>query len=73
MPKVKRHKVRYRARKLGWQKPLSKGKPYRKTIGSAYVAQRYEYRLHATKGYRYRTLAPSRSELLEWIMARATA
>lgn len=54
MPKVRRHRPRFRAYKLGWRKPLRKGMPNRKIIGYVLIANMFEYSLHATKGYRYR-------------------
>ncbi len=69
--KVKRQQARYRAYKLGAQSPLAKGVPYRHTIASVYVAHRYEYRLHATKGYRYRRLPALHGyALMNWLLGR---
>ena len=64
MPRVNRHKARYRARKLKAVRTLSKGKPNRRVIAE-YTSGSSEYYLHATKGYRYVTIAAARNELLE--------
>lgn len=56
MPKVKRSKARWRARKLMARATSRKGMPMRKVIGRL-VAGNCEYWLHATKGYRYQRLA----------------
>ena len=64
MPRVNRHKARYRARKLKAVQPLSKGAPNRKIIAS-HTSGNSEYYLHATKGYRYVTIVAARNELLE--------
>lgn len=71
MPRVSRHPARFRAYRLGWQATLSKGTPFCHTIASAYVRPNNEYRLHATKGFRYRRLAPKRNLLLETLMQRS--
>lgn len=71
MPRVNRHKARFRAYRLGAIATLRKGLPFCHTIASAYVRPNNEYRLHATKGFRYQRLASNRNLLLETLMQRS--
>lgn len=71
MPRVSHHPARYRAYRMHRKgKAGAKGMPFRKIIATFYVAPNNEYGLHATKGFRWRRLAPSRNELLEALASR---
>jgi hypothetical protein len=70
MPKIKRHLARYRAYRMQRSTKPGKGKPFHGIIALAYVAPNNEYALHATKGYRYRRLAPGRNTLLAALIGR---
>jgi hypothetical protein len=72
MPKVNRHPARYRAYRMGRTATNRKGMPGRRIIAAVFIRPNNEYTLHATKGYRYRRLAPSRNALLEALMQRIT-
>ena len=68
MPTVRRHRARFRAYRMGANKTLSKGKPFRRIIALTFIRPNNEYALHATKGYRWRRLPPNRNLLLEQLM-----
>jgi len=67
MPRVNRHKARYRAYKLHACDTLSKGIANRKII-ARFLRGDSEYTLHATKGYRYATIQQAENELLASLM-----
>lgn len=71
MPHVSRHPARFRAYHMGAQATLRKGLPFCHTVASVYVRPNNEYRLHATKGFRWRRLPPNRNLLLETLMQRS--
>jgi hypothetical protein len=70
MPKVNRHKARFRAIRLNKSNKTVKGMPFRRIIGIAFVRPNNEYALHATKGYRWRRLPPNGNALLAALIGR---
>jgi hypothetical protein len=70
MPKVNRHKARYRAYRMGAKPTLRKGVAFRSIIATAFVRPNNEYALHATKGYRWRRLPPNTNALLTSLIAQ---